>query len=74
VATFLINNMKGDWLAGAAYFESMLIDYDPCSNWGNWMYLAGVGNDPRENRVFNIARQAGMYDPQGEYISHWLDD
>ncbi|QOJ30323.1 MAG: DASH family cryptochrome [Ignavibacteriales bacterium] len=73
-ASYLINNLKGDWLAGAAYFESMLIDYDPCSNWGNWMYLAGVGNDPRENRVFNTARQVSMYDPQGKYISHWLGD
>lgn len=73
-ASFLINNLKGDWLAGASYFESRLIDYDPCSNWGNWMYLAGAGNDPRENRVFNIARQVSMYDPHGEYISHWLDN
>jgi deoxyribodipyrimidine photolyase len=33
-----------DWRIGASYFES-LIDYDVCSNWGNWAYLAGVGND-----------------------------
>jgi hypothetical protein len=31
-----------DWRLGAAYFESQLIDYDVCSNWGNWAYLAGV--------------------------------
>jgi hypothetical protein len=42
-----------DWRLGAAYFESQLIDYDVCSNWGNWAYLAGVGNDPR-HRYFNI--------------------
>lgn len=71
-ASFLINNLNGDWLAGGSYFESLLIDYDPCSNWGNWMYLAGVGNDPRERRVFNIAKQSAEYDPRGEYISHWL--
>jgi deoxyribodipyrimidine photo-lyase len=42
-----------DWRLGAAYFESQLIDYDVCSNW-NWAYLAGVGNDPRKHRYFNI--------------------
>jgi deoxyribodipyrimidine photo-lyase len=36
---FVTNNM--DWRLGAAYFESQLIDYDACSNWGNWAYLAG---------------------------------
>lgn len=71
-ASYLIHNLNGDWLTGAAYFESLLIDYDPCSNWGNWMYLAGVGNDPREKRIFNTEGQARLYDPQGEYISHWL--
>jgi deoxyribodipyrimidine photo-lyase len=30
---------------GAEWFESLLIDYDVCSNWGNWNYTAGVGND-----------------------------
>ena len=38
---------------GAAYFEAMLIDYDVHSNYGNWMYVAGVGNDPRD-RKFNV--------------------
>jgi deoxyribodipyrimidine photolyase len=28
------------------------------SNWGNWAYLAGVGNDPRKHRYFNIEKQA----------------
>ena len=43
-----------------------------CSNWGNWLYVAGVGNDPRENRYFNILRQATYYDAAGEYVRHWL--
>ena len=54
VASYLCNDLKLDWRYGAAYFEQQLIDYDVCSNWGNWAYLAGVGNDPRGNRVFNI--------------------
>ncbi|WP_296704562.1 DASH family cryptochrome, partial [Algoriphagus sp.] len=45
VASFLVNDLGIDWTWGASYFESMLMDYDVCSNWGNWMYVAGVGND-----------------------------
>ncbi|HRA73657.1 MAG TPA: DASH family cryptochrome, partial [Flavobacterium sp.] len=47
VASFFCNELNMDWRLGAAYFEESLIDYDVCSNWGNWAYLAGVGNDPR---------------------------
>jgi deoxyribodipyrimidine photo-lyase len=50
-----------------------LLDYDVYSNWGNWAYVAGVGNDPRENRYFNTARQADMYDADGAYRKLWLD-
>lgn len=72
VASFLVKDLRLDWRWGAAYFEQKLIDYDVCSNWGNWQYVAGVGNDPRENRYFNILSQARRYDPQGEYVAHWL--
>jgi deoxyribodipyrimidine photo-lyase len=56
------------------YFESKLIDYDVCSNWGNWNYIAGIGNDPRPNRYFNISKQGEKYDPKAEYIKHWLPE
>ena len=72
VASYLTKDLKIDWRAGAAWFESMLIDYDVCSNYGNWTYAAGVGNDPREDRYFNITKQAQMYDPKGDYVRHWL--
>jgi deoxyribodipyrimidine photo-lyase len=74
VASFLVNDLGIDWRWGAAYFESMLIDYDVCSNWGNWMYIAGVGNDPRENRYFNILRQANNYDAKGKYVRKWIPE
>jgi deoxyribodipyrimidine photo-lyase len=25
-----------DWRIGAEFFEMHLVDYDTCSNWGNW--------------------------------------
>lgn len=72
VASYLCNNLKLDWRYGAAYFEEQLIDYDVCSNWGNWAYLAGVGNDPRANREFNIEKQANDYDKNRKYRNLWL--
>jgi deoxyribodipyrimidine photo-lyase len=51
-----------------------LIDYDVCSNWGNWNYTAGVGNDARGFRYFNIPKQSKDYDPQGKYLKHWLPE
>ncbi|MBB6001931.1 DASH family cryptochrome [Arcicella rosea] len=72
VASFLVKDLQIDWRWGAAWFESQLIDYDVCSNWGNWLYVAGIGNDPRENRYFNILKQAHNYDPKGEYVKFWL--
>ena len=72
VASYLVNDLKIDWTWGAKYFESQLIDYDVCSNWGNWNYMAGVGNDPRQDRYFNIKTQAEKYDAKGEYVRHWL--
>jgi deoxyribodipyrimidine photo-lyase len=73
VASYLTKDLGINWTFGAAWFESQLIDYDPCSNWLNWAYVAGVGNDPREDRYFNIESQVKKYDPRGDYIKHWLD-
>ena len=42
------------------------------SNYGNWTYIAGVGNDPRRDRYFNPEKQAGMYDQNFEYRKIWL--
>ena len=69
----MAQNLNFDWRWGASWFESKLIDYDVCSNWGNWAYNATVGHDPR-NRYFNIVGQARKYDKKGEYVRHWLPE
>jgi deoxyribodipyrimidine photo-lyase len=71
VASWLVNDLHCDHRAGAAWFESQLIDYDPCSNQGNWLYLAGRGTDPRAGRRFDPGKQARDYDPQGSYRDLW---
>ncbi|KQC34177.1 deoxyribodipyrimidine photolyase [Nonlabens sp. YIK11] len=72
VASYWSMHQEQDWRIGAAYFEHILIDYDVHSNYGNWMYNSGVGNDPR-NRTFNIQSQADRYDGDKEYRNLWLD-
>lgn len=71
VASYLVHQLNVDWRMGAAWFESLLVDYDVASNYGNWMYAAGVGNDPRD-RVFNTKKQANNYDGDGSYRKLWL--
>ena len=75
VASFLAKHLGIDWRVGAEWYESLLVDYDLSNNWGNWQYVAGVGNDPRgEARVFNPVKQAFDYDPKGEYVKAWCEE
>ena len=73
VASFLADFLQVDWRLGAAYFESRLVDYDVASNWGNWAYQAGVGNDSRDN-YFYVPGQAERYDGDAAYVKHWLPE
>ncbi len=74
VAAFLIYDLGLDWRLGALYFESALIDYDVYSNQGNWAYIAGVGNDPRGGRAFNVEDQALRYDSLGRFQALWNEN
>ena len=71
VASYLINELDLNWKWGAAYFENKLIDYDVASNWCNWMYMAGVGNNVR-NWAFNPVKQSEVYDKSEKFRSIWL--
>ncbi|WP_436901970.1 DASH family cryptochrome [Halovenus halobia] len=73
VASFLVDALEIDWRWGGAYFEQQLVDYDVASNWGNWAYQAGVGNDSRDNH-FNVLSQAERYDDDAEYVRTWLPE
>merc|ERR1712146_497896 len=74
VASFLTKDLQIDWRLGAEWFETLLLDHDPCSNYGNWNYAAGVGNDPRQGRHFNVIKQAKTYDPTAEYVHLWVPE
>jgi deoxyribodipyrimidine photo-lyase len=72
VVSYLARDLAVPWTWGAEYFEELLIDYDPASNWGNWTYNAGVGTDPRPDRYFDPKTQAQKYDPKGDYVRTWM--
>ncbi|WWC63241.1 uncharacterized protein I303_105841 [Kwoniella dejecticola CBS 10117] len=74
VASFLTKDLYCDWRIGAEFFEMHLVDYDTCSNWGNWQYQAGVGNDPRSSRQFNPIKQARDYDENNEFVRTWIPE
>ncbi|KAI8613537.1 DNA photolyase, FAD-binding/Cryptochrome [Chytriomyces sp. MP71] len=73
-ASFLARDLALPWTYGAEWFEEQLLDHDPCSNYGNWQYVAGVGNDPRSDRYFNVIKQGKDYDPEGEYVKLWCPE
>jgi deoxyribodipyrimidine photo-lyase len=71
VASYFIKNLGLDWRIGAAFFESLLVDYNPASNYGNWAYQSHVGNDS-SYRIFDIDKQTSMYNGK-DYINKWLN-
>lgn len=74
VASFLIEELKVNWQIGAEYFESVLVDYDPSSNWVNWNHVGGVSLDSKEDRYCNIVTRAKKIDPHGDFIREWLPE
>lgn len=68
VASYLAKHLGIDWRVGAEWYETMLIDYDVSSNWGNWQYNSIT------DRVFNPVKQAFDYDKKGEYIKAWVEE
>jgi deoxyribodipyrimidine photo-lyase len=72
VASYLALDLGVDWRRGADLFEHLLLDYDVASNWGNWVSAAGLTGG-RLNH-FNITKQSKDYDPEGNYIRHWLPE
>ncbi|KAM6908119.1 LOW QUALITY PROTEIN: cryptochrome DASH [Lycodopsis pacificus] len=74
VARFLTKDLGLDWRMGAELNTFWSIDHDVCSNYGNWLYSAGIGNDPRENRKFNMIKQGLDYDNNGDYVRQWVPE
>eukprot|EP00466_Bigelowiella_natans_P009961 jgi/Bigna1/79996/fgenesh1_pg.67_\ len=72
VASYLVHDLGVDWRYGADHFESLLLDHDVCSNYGNWVAAAGLTGG-RINR-FNMSKQANDYDKDGRYVKMWCPE
>merc|ERR1719337_578785 len=80
VASYLVEDLGLDWRVGADWFESLLLDYDPHSNWGQWARSAGVAptNEAKRKRVggtryFDIALQL-RDEEAANYIRTWVSE
>lgn len=75
VASFLIKNLLIDWRQGAKWFWDCLVDADLANNSASWQWVAGSGADAAPYfRIFNPVTQGEKFDPQGDYIRHYVPE
>lgn len=75
VASFLVKDLFLPWWRGAEWFMSRLADGDLASNIAGWQWVAGCGTDAAPyHRIFNPVAQGKRFDPQGEYLRHYIPE
>ena len=74
-AMFLSKHLLIDWRWGERWFMQNLIDGDFASNNGGWQWSASTGVDAVPYfRIFNPTRQAERFDPEGDFIQHYVPE
>jgi len=72
-ASFLTKDLGIDWRRGERYFARQLNDYDLAANNGGWQWAASTGCDAQPYfRIFNPLTQSQKFDPNGDFIRHYL--
>ena len=76
VGSFLTKDLGIDWRLGERLFMRLLIDGDEANNNGNWQWIASVGVDPQPHfrRIYNPARHAEKFDPDGAYVRRYVPE
>ena len=75
VASFLVKDLHLPWQWGARWFLDQLVDADIASNQHGWQWAAGTGTDAAPYfRVFNPTTQGEKFDPDGDYVRHWVPE
>ena len=74
-ASFLVKHLMIPWQEGAAWFWDTLVDADLANNTMGWQWSAGCGADATPYfRIFNPVIQGRKFDPDGEYVRHWVPE
>jgi deoxyribodipyrimidine photo-lyase len=75
VATFLTKTLLLNWRLGERYFATMLTDYDPASNNGNWQSISSTGVDGKPYfRDMNPWIQSAKFDKDAAFIKKWVPE
>lgn len=74
-ASVFIKHLLQPWQDGERWFWDTLVDADLGNNSFNWQWVAGCGADASPFfRVFNPVLQGQKFDPQGEYVRHFVPE
>ena len=75
VGSFLVKNLRLHWHHGEAWFWDCLVDADLANNSAGWQWIAGCGADAAPYfRIFNPITQASKFDPNGDFIRHFVPE
>lgn len=62
------------WERGAEIFEELLIDHEPASNAGNWMWLSCTAFFSQYYRCYSPVAFGKKWDPQGIFVRRYIPE
>ena len=75
VGSILVKHLLIHWRDGLAWFDDTLVDACPANDPFSWQWIGGCGADAAPYfRIFNPVLQGEKFDPNGEYVRHWVPE
>ncbi|CAE6468718.1 unnamed protein product [Rhizoctonia solani] len=68
------NGWQLGWERGAEVFDEYLIDWDPASNYGNWMWLSCSAFFSQFLRVYGVATWPSKFDKTGALVRKYIPE